>query len=118
MYRIAKEFSFSASHQLTDLPDGHPCTRLHGHNYTIIVELAGETLNEHGFLRDYRELEPLRTYIDSTFDHRHLNDVMGNGRTTSECLAKHFYDWCKTRFPETVAVRVSETPRIWAEYRP
>ncbi|MBC7740342.1 MAG: 6-carboxytetrahydropterin synthase, partial [Candidatus Saccharibacteria bacterium] len=37
---------------------------------------------------------------------------------TSEVLAQHFYDWCKSRLPETVAVRVSETPKTWAEYRP
>jgi len=37
---------------------------------------------------------------------------------TAECLAKHFYDWCKDRLPETSAVRVSETTKTWAEYRP
>jgi len=37
---------------------------------------------------------------------------------TSEVLAQHFYNWCKSRLPETVAVRVSETPKTWAEYRP
>jgi 6-pyruvoyltetrahydropterin/6-carboxytetrahydropterin synthase len=118
MYRITKEFHFSASHQLSHLPADHQCARLHGHNYIVVVELASEHLNDDGFVRDYHELAPLKRYIDDELDHRHLNDVLGNDRVTSEYLARHFYDWCKMRLPETTAVRVSETPKTWAEYRP
>ncbi|WP_454856456.1 6-carboxytetrahydropterin synthase QueD [Rhizobium binxianense] len=118
MYRITKEFHFSASHQLTGLPVDHQCARLHGHNYIVEVELSSRTLNGDGFVRDYHELAPLRHYIDESFDHRHLNDVLGHGQVTAEHLARHFYDWCKERLPETSAVRVSETPKTWAEYRP
>ncbi|MFD2237136.1 6-carboxytetrahydropterin synthase QueD [Aureimonas populi] len=118
MYRITKEFHFSASHQLSSLPGDHPCARLHGHNYVVEVELSAPELNEHGFVRDYRELTVLKAYIDGSFDHRHLNDVLGHDRVTAECLARHFYEWCRARLPETSAVRVSETAKTWAEYRP
>ncbi len=118
MYRISKEFHFSASHQLKNLPREHQCARLHGHNYIVIVELASETLNAYGFVRDYHELAPLKTYIDEKLDHRHLNDVLGDEHTTAEHLCKHFYDCCASRWPETLCVRVSETPKTWAEYRP
>ncbi len=118
MYRITKEFSFSASHQLAHLPADHQCARLHGHNYVVVVELAAAELNADGFVRDYTELGLLKAYIDECFDHRHLNDVMGDAHSTAENLARHFYDWCAARWPETAAVRVSETPKTWAEYRP
>lgn len=118
MYRITKEFHFSASHQLIGLSEDHQCARLHGHNYVVIVELASETLNRHGFVRDYLELAPLKTYIDDRLDHRHLNDVLNDDLVTAEKLAKHFFDWCKARWPETSAVKVSETPKTCAEYRP
>lgn len=118
MYRITKEFHFSASHQLTALPHNHPCARLHGHNYVVEVELAAPELNEHGFVRDYRDLSVLKAYIDERFDHRHLNEVLGHERVTAEVLARHFFEWCRERLPETSAVRVSETPKTWAEYRP
>ena len=117
MFRIRKEFHFSASRQLTHLPDDHQCARLHGHNYIVVVELAAETLNADGFVRDYHDLKPLKTYIDDHFDHRHLNDVL-DGPSTAENMAKHFHDWCAARWPETCAVLVSETPKTWAEYRP
>lgn len=118
MYTIAKSYSFSASHILHGLASDHPCSRLHGHNYVVEVILQSETLNKTGFVRDYRELNELKTYIDETVDHRHLNDVLGENNTSAEQIAKHFYDWCKTRWSEVVAVRVSESPKTWAEYRP
>lgn len=118
MFRVSKEFHFSASHQLNGLPEDHPCARLHGHNYIVVVELESETLNQVGFVRDYRELAPLKTFIDNELDHRHLNDILGDDCVTAEHMAKYLYDWCKARWPETSAVRVSETPKTWAEYRP
>ena len=117
MYRITKEFHFSASHKLDHLPDDHQCARLHGHNFIAIVELATAILDRDGFVRDYGELKAFKTYIDDNFDHRHLNDVM-DAVSTGENMARHFYDWCVARWPETSAVKVSETPKTWAEYRP
>ncbi len=118
MYTIYKEYHFSASHQLHDLPQDHPCSRMHGHNYVVEVELQSETLNKHGFVRDYRELDALKQYIDSKLDHRHLNDELGDDNVTAENLAKHLYDWCKNKWEEVSAVRVRETPKSCAEYRP
>jgi 6-pyruvoyltetrahydropterin/6-carboxytetrahydropterin synthase len=118
MYKITKEYHFSASHILLGLPEGHPCARLHGHNYIVKVELSAEQLNAYGFVVDYRDLDALKKYIDEDIDHRHLNDVLGDNHVTSENLAKHFYEWCKARWPEVSAVYISETPKTWAEYRP
>ena len=41
-----------------------------------------------------------------------------SGCPATEVIAQWLYDWCKNRWPEVVAVRVSETPTSWAEYRP
>lgn len=118
MYTIYKEYHFSASHQLFGLADDHPCARLHGHNYVVEVELQSNELNDVGFVRDYRDLDMLKQYIDDKFDHRHLNDVLGDNNVTAEQIAKHFYDWCHQQWPEVSAVRVKETPKTSAEYRP
>ena len=117
MFKIIKEFNFSASHQLLGLPADHPCARLHGHNYLVELELSCNTLNNHGFVRDYRELDTFKRYIDEEIDHRHLNEVFETDSVTAEYLAQTFFAWCKNHWPEITAVRVSETPRTWAEYR-
>ncbi len=118
MYTITKEFNFSASHQLVGLAEGHPCARLHGHNYTVMVELQAAALNNTGFVRDYRELAEFKNYLENEIDHRHLNDLFGDAFVTAEHLAYRFYSWCRDRWPEVSALKVSETPKTWAEYRP
>lgn len=42
MRTLSKEFHFSAAHRLEGLQEGHPCGRMHGHNYIIRVFLIGE----------------------------------------------------------------------------
>jgi 6-pyruvoyltetrahydropterin/6-carboxytetrahydropterin synthase len=116
-YRIGKEFHFSASHRLHGLPEGHPCGRLHGHNYVVDFELTTEQLDPVGFVVDYGNLKPISDMLDGALDHRHLNDVM-DGNPTAENLARWLYDACRPDFPALTAVQVSETPKTWAEYRP
>lgn len=116
MYTIRKQFSFSASHQLIGLPAEHPCSRLHGHNYVVEVKLAARDLNNIYFVRDYKELDAFKKYIDEEVDHRDLNEVFDPMQTTAENLAETFYIWCKDRWSETSSVAVSETPKTWAEY--
>lgn len=119
-FRIGKEFQFSASHRLDGLPDGHQCGRLHGHNYVVEIELSAATgdLDAVGFVRDYGELSPFKKWLDEEVDHRHLNDVMSNHSPTAENLARWLYEHWIPQFPELSAVKVSETPKTWAEYRP
>lgn len=119
-FTIAKEFAFSASHQLGHLvKDDHPCKRLHGHNYTVTMILEGEDTNADGFVQDYRELDPVKKWIDAELDHQHLNDVLHSSlSTTAENLAKHLFDTWRPTYPALAAVRVSETPKTYSEYRP
>lgn len=116
MFTITKEFNFSASHQLTHLPPGHKCARLHGHNYVVKIELEAEQVNSDHFVVDYGELSPLKDYLDNSLDHRHLNDVL-SFVPTAENLAAHLYFWCQERWPQVAAIHVSETPKTWATFR-
>ena len=68
MYRISKQFHFSAAHQLDLLPEGHPCKRLHGHNYIVEIVLEAEKLDERYFVADYHELTPVKTFRDEHLD--------------------------------------------------
>ncbi|MCX4728873.1 6-pyruvoyl trahydropterin synthase family protein [Streptomyces sp. NPDC090052] len=117
--RITKRFEFSASHQLSGLAEGHQCSRLHGHNYVVELELSAKKadLTPTGFVRDYGDLAAFKQWIDKTVDHRHLNDIV-KGNPTAEQLAMWLYDQWSGDLPELTAVSVSETPKTWAEYRP
>jgi 6-pyruvoyltetrahydropterin/6-carboxytetrahydropterin synthase len=111
---IKKDFEFSASHRLEGLPPDHQCARLHGHNYVVRVQLASKELIKPGFVRDYGDLKEFKIYLDKTFDHRHVNDVL-NTNPTAEHMAAHFLGWLQMNgFEEAEAVGVSETPKTWA----
>lgn len=116
MYTISKEFHFSSSHQLTHLPVEHPCSRVHGHNYIVIVELSSEKLNEDQFVVDYRELNPIKVWIDTVLDHMHLNDVL-DFQPTAENIAKWIFNLWKHDYPLS-AITVQETPKTMARYSP
>ena len=120
MLTITKEFHFSASHVLDRLPSWHPCARMHGHNYVVVLELSAcrEDLTAAGFVRDYRELDAFKKWMDETLDHRHLNEAMGGVSPSAENLAAWIFDLWADRYPELTAVKISETPKTWAEYRP
>lgn len=117
MFTISKEFHFCASHQLECLPEGHPCSRMHGHNYVVVVELKRETLNEAGFLLDYRSLDPIKKFIDDALDHKHLNDFLPFN-PSAENIAKHLYQVFQSQFPLISAITVKETDKTAARYEP
>jgi 6-pyruvoyltetrahydropterin/6-carboxytetrahydropterin synthase len=135
VYTISKRFTFDASHQLTGLREGHKCMRLHGHTYTVELELQG-TLNANGFVVDYDNLKPFKEFIDNYLDHRDLNEALKQfsnspSQPSAENLAAWLYDMAVsvlrkegmygTPIPHYVrisAVRVQETPNTSAEYRP
>ena len=122
MFKIAKQFSFSASHRLSSFPPGHLCRNVHGHNYVVEIELSATTLDERGVVVDYGQLDALKEFIDDNLDHQDLNDAFDRldwpQPTTSEHIARCLFYWCRQNWPETTAVRISETPKTWAEYRP
>jgi 6-pyruvoyltetrahydropterin/6-carboxytetrahydropterin synthase len=121
-YAIGKRFSFEAGHRLGGLPEGHKCARPHGHSYAVEVIVTAGELTGPGFVADFADLAALRRHLAEAYDHRMLNDVI-DAEPTSENLARVLFDWCTANLAlppaaTVAAVRVSETPATWAEYRP
>lgn len=124
MYVIGKTFGFAAAHHLPLLAEGHKCRRVHGHNYTVTVELSSTRLDPTGFVVDYANLSPFGDWVKDTLDHQDLNQVMPSGLpSTAENLA----EWLYTKAVQLLtldnddlvtAVRVCETANTVAEYRP
>ena len=120
MYTIKKEFHFSASHQLTGLPENHPCSRVHGHNYVVIVCLESRTLNKHGFVKDYRDLDNIKQFIDEQLDHRHLNDCFQH-QPSAEKMAATLYHLFADSYGlagTLKSVSIKETDKTIATYSP
>ena len=73
MFEIARERTFSASHQLRNYKGR--CERLHGHNWRVRVCVSAKELNDSGMVIDFHELDKMMAAAIEPFDHRHLNDV-------------------------------------------
>ncbi len=118
MFRISKSFKFSAAHQLAGLPPDHPCSRSHGHNYEVILHLASDQLNHVGFVKDYRELDEFKAWINDEWDHRDLNKLvhLQGVNPTAELIALAIYTHWKDHLTDLVAVEVKETDSTHALY--
>jgi len=113
--RIGKQYAFSAAHQLPCVPDGHPCKRLHGHNYIVEVEIRGEIAPKDGFCSniDFMEVDKHMKPIIEQLDHHFLNDITGLENPTAELIAA----WILDKYPVKYlySVTVWETPKCWAQ---
>ena len=87
MWVISKTYSFSASHELRRMEDGHPCKRNHGHNYEVEIALVSWELDDAHMVADYGLIDKAGKWIDEQYDHRFLNDVMDTDQPTAESLA-------------------------------
>jgi 6-pyruvoyltetrahydropterin/6-carboxytetrahydropterin synthase len=93
---------------------------VHGHGYVVELHLAAATLNEHGFVVDYGDLDEFKQWIAGHVDHRDLNDLVS--QPTAEILASWFYDRAVTMVGEGRVVLervvVRETANTTATYEP
>jgi len=85
------EGQFSAAHVIHGYQGA--CNRLHGHNYRILVRLAGEELDKLGMLIDYAAVKRALTEVIAPLDHAYLNDLesFAAANTTSEEIARYLY---------------------------
>jgi 6-pyruvoyltetrahydropterin/6-carboxytetrahydropterin synthase len=61
------------------------------------------------------ELASFKDFIDDKLDHRHVDNVI-DGPCMAENLARYLYELASGVWPEVVAARVGESPKIWVEY--
>ncbi len=113
VYEVAKDFVFSAAHQIRLHPG--KCERLHGHNWRVRVHARSSELNRLGMVVDFADLQRIVADLCARFDHRNVNEVapFDEVNTTAENLARFFYDEANRRLErEAGRVRVSKV-EVW-----
>ena len=84
MYKIEKRFTLPIGHRLSKHKGR--CFSLHGHNFTILVGLKTETLNENDMIMDFSDLKKIvNSYLDG-LDHCTL--LNQSDKETAEHLKK------------------------------
>ena len=109
VFQLYKDFSFEAAHQLTKVPHGHQCGRLHGHSCKIRIHCAGKLDPEKDWVVDYADIAAATRPIIGMLDHQNLNDIL-LVETTAENLAWWIAEKIYPELAQLSAVEVFETP--------
>lgn len=126
---VNRRAQFSASHRywLPELSTAENdqqfglCARVpgHGHNYVLLVSLAGE-LDEYGMVLNLSEVKQvIKREITSQLDFSYLNEVWQEFQQTlptTENIAKVIWQRLAPHLP-LVGVQLFENPELWAEYQ-
>ncbi|MFR4479235.1 MAG: 6-carboxytetrahydropterin synthase QueD [Fusobacterium sp.] len=137
MYTLISEASFDSAHFLAQYEG--KCRNIHGHRWTIKVEIYGEELQESGsykgMLVDFGDLKKYLKELADYYDHAliiekdsmrelTLNALKEDGfriieeefRPTAENFAKYFYNYFKNKGFLVKNIFVYETPNNCAIY--
>ncbi|MGD7008978.1 6-carboxytetrahydropterin synthase QueD [Metabacillus sp. 84] len=125
-YELNKDMQVSAAHFIPHKGAG-PCRNVHGHTYYINVTIAGDTLDDSGFLVNFKTLKNL---VHGQFDHTLLNEHPlfssddPKDFPTTEVVAGKIYGMIQAELdkmpgkPVCLQVFVRETPTSYVLYRP
>jgi len=72
-YKMKIVTDFAAAHLLRDYPG--ICSRLHGHNWKVEVEVTATKLDNIGMGMDFRDIKAATNKLIGALDHRNLNDI-------------------------------------------
>ncbi len=119
-YTLKVTLDFAAAHQLRDYPG--ECSRLHGHNWKVEVEVTAHALDAAGMGLDFKTIRQHARAVTDRLDHRHLNELepFAAVNPTAENIAAYIYRELQARLNDE-RVRVSaitlwETERACVRY--
>ena len=134
---VSRKEHFNAAHKLSNPAWSEeknreifgPCANenWHGHNYDLIVTVAGEVDPDTGFVVDLKRLSDLvRREVTDKVDHKNLNldvDFMSGKLPSTENLVIEFWKILEprissiSRFGKLYSLKLYETPLNYVEFK-
>ena len=114
--QIFRAFTIEAAHRLPNVPEGHKCSRLHGHSFRIELYMGGPVDAHSGWVMDFADVKAAFQPIYDRLDHHYLNEIPGLENPTSENLARWVWNEAKAVLPLLTKVVVHETCTSGAVY--
>ncbi len=115
-YELKQHFQIESARFLPNLPESHPCSRMHGHSFKIILTLVGDLDPKLGWVIDYNDIQAAMKPLLTEIDHHILNKVPGLENPTSELLAKWIYDRMTKKISILKDVTILETSLTECRY--
>ena len=98
--KIYRSYTIHAARFIPTLDKDHPCSKMHGHTFKIIIELDGPINSSTGFVMDFNDIERKFMAIKKKVDHNYLNDIEGLENPTSEVLIEWIWNKLKPNLQE------------------
>ena len=115
-FELKQHFQIESARSLPHLPKTHPCARIHGHSFKIILTLKGPLDPVLGWVQDYHVINEKFKPLLIQLDHRLLNEVKGLENPTSENLALWIFNQLRPTLPLLTRVTICETPTTECSY--
>lgn len=119
-YKMKIVTDFAAAHVLRGYPG--PCSRLHGHNWKVEVEVVASKLDAIGMGMDFKDIKAETKSVIDAMDHRHLNELppFTEVNPTAENIAAFIYASLASKINDervnVRAVTIWETERACVTY--
>jgi 6-pyruvoyltetrahydropterin/6-carboxytetrahydropterin synthase len=120
LYTLKIVTDFASAHTLRDYPGD--CSRMHGHNWKVEVEVKARELDAVGMGVDFKEIKQATRDITGRLDHRYLNELEPFKRLnpTAENIAAYVYKelgkQLNSQAVQVSAVTLWETERACVRY--
>lgn len=111
---------FASAHTLRDYPGA--CSRMHGHNWKVELEVVATRLDNVGMGIDFKRMKAVANEVGDRLDHRYLNDLepFTAVNPTAENIAAYMYREIAERLNDehikVSALTLWETDRACVRY--
>jgi 6-pyruvoyltetrahydropterin/6-carboxytetrahydropterin synthase len=119
-YTLKVLTDFASAHTLKNYPGA--CSRMHGHNWKVELEIEASQLNEIGIAIDFKDMKKAANSVCDRLDHQYLNDIppFNKINPTAENIAAYLYAeigaLINTDSVKVCAVTLWETDRACVRY--
>ncbi|HEX5056120.1 MAG TPA: 6-carboxytetrahydropterin synthase QueD [Gammaproteobacteria bacterium] len=119
-YTLKVLTEFASAHTLAGYPGA--CSRMHGHNWKVEVEVIASQLDPTGMAIDFKRIKQAANEVGNRLDHRYLNDIPPFDRVnpTAENIAAWFFQELSsnlnTEHAKVHSVTLWETDRACVKY--
>lgn len=119
-YTLKIVTDFAAAHTLRDYPG--ECSRMHGHNWKLELEVQATALDSIGMGMDFKLMKRAARDVAGELDHHYLNEIppFDTLNPTAENIAAYFFKTLSKRLNSATlkvsAITLWETERACVRY--
>ncbi len=90
-YSLKVLTEFASAHTLKNYPGA--CSRMHGHNWKVELEVEANRLDEVGIAIDFKQMKRAANEVCDRLDHQYLNDIepFNKINPSAENIAAYLY---------------------------